>query len=72
MDGLVRVLSLDAGTGLEDVSKWSTPLLVVGDEEFGVFYRDSPAYQVVCVDPQPYEHEGEVMDGGRIWWRRVR
>ena len=72
MEGTLRVLSLDEDTSVAMAYMWSTLLPTIGDIESGVFHHDSIAYQVVRRDPKPYEHEGEVMDGGRIWWRRVR
>ncbi len=41
----------------------------IADPVIGLFQADD-IYDVVCRDPHPYDLDGDLIAGGRIWVRR--
>ena len=67
----IRYLFLDTKSSLERVLTLGGDPPKIGEQEAGVFHDATAVYEVVYLDPQPFMLYGDLIEGGRIWVRRI-
>ena len=66
---MTRYLYIDTECSREEVEnldEWPK----IGERVSSLFQVDD-VYVIVCLDPSPYDLDGDLITGGRIWVRRV-
>ena len=67
---MINYLFLEVSSGRECVLSLSGNPPKIGERETGVL-DDNDLHEVVECDPQPFNHNGDLITGGRVWVRKL-
>ena len=67
----IRRLFLDSMSSSECVYEMEPDPPTIGEREAGIFGDREAVYEIVCFDPQPFMLDDDLIEGGRVWVRRI-